>query len=97
LLHPVQVDPVSQYRRYDPAQLEQARLVAWLRRLGMPLASIRAVGALPRAEAVAETARYWRPRQHRLHRGRRRPGGRPRDGLERSTRARRQELPGRRP
>jgi PPM family protein phosphatase len=43
LLCPVQVDPVSQYRYYAPAQLEQARLVAWLRRLGMPLASIRAV------------------------------------------------------
>lgn len=60
LLHPVQVDPVSQYRRYDPAQLEQARLVAWLRRLGMPLASIRAISVLPRAEAAAEIASYWR-------------------------------------
>src|SRR5580704_15100362 len=60
LLHPVQVDPVSQYRRYDPAQLEQARLVAWLRRLGMPLASIRAISVLPRAQAAAEIASYWR-------------------------------------
>ena len=60
LLHPVQVDPVSQYRRYDPAQLEQARLVAWLRRLGMPLASIRAISVLPRAQAAAEIAGYWR-------------------------------------
>ena len=33
LLRPVQVDPVSQYRFYAAAQLEQARLVAWLRRL----------------------------------------------------------------
>ena len=47
LLRPVQVDPASQYRLYAPAQLEQARLVAWLRRLGMPLAAIRAVSALP--------------------------------------------------
>ncbi len=59
LLRPAQVDPVSQYRRYDPAQLEQARLVAWLRRLGMPLASIRAVSTLPRARAAAELAAYW--------------------------------------
>jgi protein phosphatase len=59
LLRPAQVDPVSQYRRYDPAQLEQARLVAWLRRLGMPLASIRAVSTMPRAQAAAELAAYW--------------------------------------
>lgn len=43
LLRPVQVDQASQYRLYAPAQLEQARLVAWLRRLGMPLAAVRAV------------------------------------------------------
>jgi PPM family protein phosphatase len=59
LLHPVQVDPASQYRRYAPAQLEQARLVAWLRRLGMPLASIRAISVLPPAQAAAEIAGYW--------------------------------------
>ena len=59
LLCPAEVDPVSQYRRYDPAQLEQARLVAWLRRLGMPLAGIRAVSTLPRANAAAELAAYW--------------------------------------
>jgi PPM family protein phosphatase len=46
LLRPVHVDPVSQCRLYDPAQLEQARLVAWLGRQGMPLARIRAVSAL---------------------------------------------------
>jgi PPM family protein phosphatase len=59
LLRPAEVDPVSQYRRYDPAQLEQARLVAWLRRLGMPLAGIRAVSTLPRMRAAAELAAYW--------------------------------------
>ena len=59
LLRPVEVDPISQYRLYDPAQLEQARLVAWLRRLGLPLARIRAVSALPRAQAAAELAAYW--------------------------------------
>ena len=41
LLHPARVDPETLYRFYDPGQLEQARLVAWLRRLGMPLAVIR--------------------------------------------------------
>ena len=59
LLCPVRVDPVSQYRFYAPAQLEQARLVAWLRRLGMPLASIRAVSTLPPAQAASELAAYW--------------------------------------
>jgi serine/threonine protein phosphatase PrpC len=59
LLHPAQVDPATQYRRYDPAQLEQARLVAWLRRLGMPLAAIRSVSGLPPAQAAAELAAYW--------------------------------------
>jgi PPM family protein phosphatase len=60
LLCPAEVDPLTGYRRYAPAQLEQARLVAWLRRLGMPLARIRAVIALPRAEAAADLAAYWR-------------------------------------
>jgi DNA-binding transcriptional MerR regulator len=59
LLHPAEVDPVTQYRFYDPAQLEQARLVAWLRRLGMPLATIRSVNGLPSAQAAAELAAYW--------------------------------------
>jgi PPM family protein phosphatase len=59
LLRPAQVDPVSQYRLYHPAQLEQARLVAWLRRLGMPLDKIRAISALPREQAAAELAGYW--------------------------------------
>ena len=43
LLTPTRVDPQSGYRFYAPAQLEQARLVAWLRRLGMPLAEIRSI------------------------------------------------------
>jgi PPM family protein phosphatase len=60
LLCPAEVDPVTGYRRYAPAQLEQARLVAWLRRLGMPLARIRAVIAMPRAQAAADLAAYWR-------------------------------------
>jgi protein phosphatase len=47
LLHPARVDPDTLYRFYHPGQLEQARLVAWLRRLGMPLAVIRSVSGLP--------------------------------------------------
>ena len=59
LLPPAQVDPATGYRFYDPAQLEQARLVAWLRRLGMPLATIRLVSTLPPAAAAMELADYW--------------------------------------
>jgi serine/threonine protein phosphatase PrpC/DNA-binding transcriptional MerR regulator len=59
LLIPAHIDPDTGYRFYAPAQLEPARLVAWLRRLGMPLALIRTVGGLPPAEAAAAVARYW--------------------------------------
>ena len=59
LLPPALVDPDSGYRFYDPAQLERARLVAWLRRLGMPLARIRVVCDLDPAQAAGEVAAYW--------------------------------------
>lgn len=59
LLTPAQVDPATGYRFYDPAQLEQARLVVWLRRLGMPLATIRLVSTLPPPVAAMELADYW--------------------------------------
>jgi protein phosphatase len=59
LLPPARVDARSGYRFYEPAQLEQARLVAWLRRLGMPLATIRCVSTLRPALAAEELAAYW--------------------------------------
>jgi protein phosphatase len=59
LLTPAHVDPHSGYRYYDPGQLEQARLVAWLRRLGMPLARIREVCALDARAAAGEVRAYW--------------------------------------
>ncbi|MFF8871058.1 MerR family transcriptional regulator [Streptomyces massasporeus] len=43
LLRPARVDPDTGYRYYAAGQLERARLVVWLRRLGMPLAEIRRV------------------------------------------------------
>lgn len=60
LLTPARVDPVSGYRRYAPAQLERARLVAWLRRLGMPLARIRRVCELAEAPGAAGAAQEVR-------------------------------------
>ncbi|MFI9172878.1 MerR family transcriptional regulator [Streptomyces lincolnensis] len=59
LLRPARVDPDTGYRYYTPAQLERARLVAWLRRLGMPLARIREVCALEPAAAAGEIRAYW--------------------------------------
>ncbi|MFB6957772.1 MerR family transcriptional regulator [Streptomyces sp. NPDC056309] len=43
VLVPAWVDPVSGYRWYEPGQLDEARLLARLRRAGMPLADIRLV------------------------------------------------------
>ncbi|MEU1401899.1 MerR family transcriptional regulator [Streptomyces sp. NPDC005728] len=59
LLRPARVDPATGYRYYAVRQLEQARLVAWLRRLGMPLAGIRTVCALDTEGAAREIRAYW--------------------------------------
>ncbi|TDV47052.1 MerR family transcriptional regulator [Actinophytocola oryzae] len=59
LLRPAVVDPGNGYRRYAPEQLDQARLVAWLRRVGMPLAEITTVVGLPAGEAAEAVRRYW--------------------------------------
>ncbi len=59
LLRPARVDPDTGYRYYAPAQLDKARLVAWLRRLGMPLARIREVCALAPDAAARDIRAYW--------------------------------------
>jgi PPM family protein phosphatase len=62
LLMPAHVDEVSGYRFYRPDQLERARLVAWLRRLGMPLARIGTVCDLAADapdQAARQIAAYW--------------------------------------
>lgn len=59
LLHPARVDPHSGYRYYTENQLDHARLVSWLRRLGMPLTRIRTVCELRAADAAVEVASYW--------------------------------------
>ncbi|HKS48759.1 MAG TPA: helix-turn-helix domain-containing protein [Amycolatopsis sp.] len=60
LLRPAAVDPVSGYRYYEAEQLERARLVAWLRRIGMPLARIKVVCELGGVAAAREVDAYWR-------------------------------------
>ncbi|MFC7937323.1 MerR family transcriptional regulator [Streptomyces sp. NPDC057387] len=59
LLPPAHVDPVTGYRRYAPDQVERARLVAWLRRLGMPLVRIRHVCSLDAGDAAREIRAFW--------------------------------------
>ena len=60
LLRPFRVDEWTGYRYYAPSQLERARLVAWLRRLGMPLAQIGPVLDARPAEAAALVAAFLR-------------------------------------
>ncbi|WP_329569089.1 MerR family transcriptional regulator [Streptomyces sp. NBC_01361] len=59
LLPPARVDPVTGYRLYAPEQLDQARLVAWLRRLGMSLARIQHVCTLEAGPAAQEVRAFW--------------------------------------
>jgi serine/threonine protein phosphatase PrpC len=59
LLLPAAVDPESGYRLYEPGQLDRARLIAQLRRVGMPLADIRAVCDLGPGAAADAIAAYW--------------------------------------
>ncbi|OIJ99339.1 hypothetical protein BIV25_09970 [Streptomyces sp. MUSC 14] len=62
LLAPARIDPVTGYRLYAPEQLDRARLVAWLRRLGMPLARIQHVCTLEadQADQAAQEIRaFW--------------------------------------
>ena len=60
LLVPAAVDPDTGYRSYDVAQLEQARLVALLRRIAVPLAEIKAILALEPTAAARQIAAYWK-------------------------------------
>ncbi|XVV17406.1 MerR family transcriptional regulator [Actinoplanes sp. CA-131856] len=60
LLRPAAVDAETGYRFYEPGQLERARLIAELRRIGMPLAEIAEVCALEPAAAAAAVEAFWR-------------------------------------
>ena len=59
LVVPANVDPANGYRLYCNAQVERARTVGLLRRLGMPLATIvEIIDAAP--QAAAQTLKsYW--------------------------------------
>jgi DNA-binding transcriptional MerR regulator len=59
LLRPDRVDPGTGYRWYAARQLEQARLVAVLRQIGVPLARIEPLLGLPAAAVAEQVAAYW--------------------------------------
>jgi DNA-binding transcriptional MerR regulator len=59
LLPPARVDEGSGYRFYEPGQLKQARLIAALRQLQVPLAEIKAVLPLEPAQAAERVRVIW--------------------------------------
>jgi DNA-binding transcriptional MerR regulator len=59
LLTPAQVDSATGYRWYSTEQLEQARLVAALRQIGVPLAQIRPVVELPPEQCARRVMAWW--------------------------------------
>ncbi len=59
LLPPARVDPDSGYRWYAAGQLDNARLVASLRQIGVPLAQIQPLLSLEPEAAAAQVGAYW--------------------------------------
>jgi DNA-binding transcriptional MerR regulator len=53
------VDPQTGYRWYAPEQLEQARLVASLRQLQLPLAQVKVILGLDAPAAAEQVAACW--------------------------------------
>jgi DNA-binding transcriptional MerR regulator len=65
LLSPVRVDELSGYRFYEDAQLEQARQIATLRQVGVPLTTVRELLALDPAEMARQVTVFWREAETR--------------------------------
>ena len=66
LLMPAHVDEENGYRRYRESQLETARLIAMLRRLDMPLASVAEIVEAPEARRAELLGAYWESVERRL-------------------------------
>src|SRR4051794_41580563 len=65
VLVPAEVDPVTGYRRYSGEQVRAARLIAGLRRVGLPVAEIAEAGrGMGEPEAGCRRA-GWGPRRVR--------------------------------
>ena len=67
LLPPARVDEGSGYRFYEPGQLKQARLIATLRQLQVPLAEIKAVLPLEPAQAAERVRAVLGRNRDRAH------------------------------
>src|ERR1700735_1797649 len=59
LLPPARVDEVSGYRFYESGQLKQARLIAALRQMHVPLAEIKAILPLEPVQAADRVREVW--------------------------------------
>ena len=59
LLPPAEVDPDSGYRWYAAGQLDNARIVASLRQIGLPLTEIKVILSLEPEAAAAQVSAYW--------------------------------------
>jgi DNA-binding transcriptional MerR regulator len=70
LLSPARVDELSGYRYYEDAQLQQARLIATLRQVGVPLTTVKELLALDPAELIKQVTAFWRTAEAR-HAGQR--------------------------
>jgi DNA-binding transcriptional MerR regulator len=70
LLSPARVDEFSGYRYYESAQLESAQLIATLRHVGVPLATVQELLALDPAEMAEQLTAFWRAAETR-HAGQR--------------------------
>lgn len=70
VLVPARVDQASGYRYYEVGQVEQARLVAMMRQLDVPLAGIKELLGCDPADAAQRIAAYWQEAEA-AHRSRR--------------------------
>jgi len=70
LLTPARVDELSGYRYYEDAQVEQARMLATLRQVGVPLAAIKELLTLDEDAVAARVTEFWREAERR-HAGQR--------------------------
>jgi DNA-binding transcriptional MerR regulator len=70
LLSPARVDELSGYRFYEDAQLHQARLIATLRQVGVPLTTVKELLELNPAELAEQLTAFWREAESR-HAGQR--------------------------
>jgi DNA-binding transcriptional MerR regulator len=60
VLTPARVDDNSGYRYYDVSQLDDARLIAMLRQLELPLAAIKELLECEPVDAAEQIAAHWR-------------------------------------